>query len=59
MTRKDYELIAATLKAGKPSRRGAAYAQWRMTVADFGAALASTNPRFDLARFILACGEEI
>ena len=50
MTKKDFELIAATiayLPAG-PARRE--------TARLFADALATTNPRFDRARFLRACG---
>lgn len=48
MTRKDFELIASTIRGFEPFVR--------LHIADeFATALASTNPRFDRARFLAAC----
>ena len=56
MTRKDFQLIADTLKASKPkSEVSQPLANWMMTVDRFADALAETNPRFDRDRFINAC----
>lgn len=50
MTRKDFELIATTIKALKVSKKA------RASIAqEFAQALATTNPRFDLDRFVKAC----
>jgi hypothetical protein len=59
MTRKDFEMISSTLKSltrGRPD--GWAQNGWRETCLTFSDALASTNPRFDRARFLAACGME-
>ena len=62
MTKKDFELIAATLKATRDS-----YApHWNPNLfracndhaKQMADALATTNPRFDRARFLAACGVE-
>lgn len=53
MTRKDYELIAATLRG----RCGQGYIDngtMAAIVADFAMKLMSTNPRFDAERFVNA-----
>lgn len=57
VTRRDFELIAATIKAG----RYAGMTPLRAAIANdeatrFAAALATTNPAFDRARFLKACG---
>jgi hypothetical protein len=63
MTRKDFEMIASTLKNSRfgddedPLSPGAE-AQWSTTCLAFASMLASTNPRFDRARFLAACGME-
>ncbi|HEV2816145.1 MAG TPA: hypothetical protein VGW40_02840 [Allosphingosinicella sp.] len=49
MSRKDFELIAATIRR-MPSETAPSAAE------HFADALRSTNPRFDRARFIRACG---
>jgi len=57
MTKKDFELIAAALLRARKfcetdnQRRGTERAA--LTLAD---ALATTNPKFDRARFLAACG---
>ena len=50
MTKKDFELIASALR-----RLGAGHA-WKDTCLAMADALANTNPRFDRARFLAACG---
>lgn len=61
MTRKDYELIAAALRAAKPAIRGtpAKYGErlgaWAASVESLAAALKGDNPRFDPDRFVDAC----
>ena len=62
MTRRDFELIAGTLKdarwpadkLGAPTHNGAVDAVAR----DFAGRLRSTNPNFNRARFLTACGVE-
>lgn len=57
MTRKDYELIAAAIKATKPpSHHQAADQQHEWTASTLADALGRDNPRFDRERFIKACG---
>lgn len=59
MTRKDFVLLAQALKNSAPgagildSARHLQYARTCAFVADI---LATTNPRFDRARFLTACG---
>jgi hypothetical protein len=62
MTKKDFELIAAALWRSKPlailnpkadAVRQSVYEMCARNLAD---ALATTNPRFDRARFLQACG---
>jgi len=53
MTKKDFELIAAALARCKPSALNTA---WYNVVYALADALATTNPRFDRARFLAACG---
>ncbi len=51
MTRKDFQLIADTIKASDLGPTD------RLSLArDFADALRSTNPQFDRARFLAACG---
>lgn len=67
MTRKDYQLIAAAFKARRDteiglynSTREERYARTAQGVAlaasDLARALKAENPRFDTARFLVACG---
>lgn len=57
MTRKDFVLIAATLKAcNSEELNNAQHTQWVCTVHRFADALATTNANFDRARFLKACG---
>lgn len=63
MTRKDYQLIASALLAEKPDRDGTAWAngardEWSTVVLRFAQVLQGTNPGFDRARFLAACGME-
>lgn len=54
MTRKDFELIARTIKRLAGERNGG---QSKETVAEaFADALTGTNAGFDRARFLKACG---
>ena len=55
MTKKDYVLIAAALASVKPTHT-ALRTQWIMDIEALAARLATTNPRFDRARFLAACG---
>lgn len=66
MTRKDFELIAAALRASRPIPKHEPYAldHYELIARDtysnaanaLADALRSTNPRFDRARFLSACG---
>lgn len=60
MTRKDYELIAETLRTAKPlsDASGEVHAFWGRTCDMFAITLSETNPRFDRMRFLKACGTE-
>jgi hypothetical protein len=64
MTKKDFEMIASTLKSEMPEREpgnrwsDGARDEWSTTCLAFASMLASTNPRFDRARFLAACGME-
>ena len=62
MTRKDYEIIAATIRtacnrlpAGSPGA-GSHYVK-QVLAGEFAQALKTTNPRFDEARFVDACNK--
>jgi len=57
MSRKDYELIAATMRASQPNEDASnpAWVQWDRCVWKLADALRGTNPRFDSVRFIKAC----
>jgi hypothetical protein len=54
MTRKDFELIAATIEA--LDTQGLTTAQAKIVAQRFAKALAATNPGFKPERFIKACG---
>ena len=63
MTRKHYKIIAESLKRTRPGSHsvlaGVALEeelQWNNTVTDLARVLSSTNPRFNRARFVEACG---
>lgn len=65
MTRKDFVLIADTLKAAKPQldwrdtpdmEKQAEMALWTELAQSLATALARTNPAFDRTRFLTACG---
>lgn len=68
MTKKDFILIAAALKAARPIPKHEAYAldhyeliardTHRNAADNVANALHSTNPLFDRARFLIACGVE-
>jgi hypothetical protein len=57
MTRKDYQIIAATLWHRQPSEvvNPERFYTWRDIVTDFKHALESENPRFDPQKFYDAC----
>jgi hypothetical protein len=58
MTKQDFELIAATLRHSYAFDEGNTNVRATLA-ADFASALASTNSRFNRARFIAACmGED-
>jgi hypothetical protein len=57
MTRKDYELIASTIKGAIAVHGGNATAY--AIIHNLSISLRSTNPAFDRERFIKACGGEI
>lgn len=57
MSRKDFELIAATIRNYGPIADSTAKDNRRAGMARaFAKALSATNPRFDSDRFIKACG---
>lgn len=64
MTRKDYELIAAAVHrslmastiSGSTAVKAAKTEAIRLVAIDLAASLATTNDRFDRARFLKACG---
>lgn len=59
MTRKDYILIAAALKASRPADlygNDTARKTWYATVSELSLSLARDNARFDATRFFDACG---
>jgi hypothetical protein len=57
MTKKDFQLIASALRESFPER-GSEHPtqQWERTVHTIASALSESNPRFDRARFLSACG---
>lgn len=64
MTRRDYELIAASVSRsrmvkgliGRTPERNAALDAVSLVAIDLAATLANDNPRFDKERFFNACG---
>ena len=62
--RRHYQFIAAIMLSEKPDRESGnrwsdgARDEWSTTVLAFASRLASTNPGFDRARFLAACGME-
>lgn len=65
MTKKDFELIAAALRASRPDPMRIAASeeyiegcenQFRLSCETITKAVQTTNPRFDRARFLAACG---
>ena len=57
MTRKDFELIASTIR-NMPSHAASLRTARESCARAFADALGATNPRFDKARFLKACGVE-
>jgi hypothetical protein len=57
MTKKDFQFIADTIK-GMPSFTNSLRAARRSAALAFADSLATTNPRFDRARFLQATGTE-
>ena len=55
MTRKDFELIAATLNRAYRATRGEEQGVVLAIIADFAAKLPATNAQFDAGRFVYAC----
>lgn len=53
-----FAFIAATI-ARMPDHAASLRTQKRSCALAFAAACATTNPRFDRARFLKACGEEV
>lgn len=62
MTRKDFDLIAETLKAGTEyavyRQSALARSQHALMCSEMAASLKVTNPNFDKRRFLFACGLE-
>lgn len=56
MTRKDFELIAASLQESKPQEGIEATLQWEQTCTRLANALQNAHARFDRERFLTACG---
>ena len=57
MSRKDFQLIADTLKSVRPDPEYQFhYAMWQETCHAFAHSLRQTNPLFDRTRFLTACG---
>jgi len=57
MSRKDFDLIANALVLSQGTGNDwQAQAQYERSVYAMASALATTNPRFDRCRFLMACG---
>lgn len=63
MSKKDYELIAESLKNSQPDSRlvqpeywSTACAQWKISVKIICDSLSNNNPRFNREKFLKACG---
>lgn len=56
MTRKDFQLIADVLAGDSFATEGRGQAHRVIVANAFADALATTNPRFDRAKFMAACG---
>jgi|KBSMisStaDraftv2_1062788.scaffolds.fasta_scaffold2200114_2 hypothetical protein len=55
MTKKYFAAIAQAMEDTKP-QEPQAYWQWRLTVGSLAQLFARHNPRFDMERFLKACG---
>jgi hypothetical protein len=55
MTRKDFELIARTIRQTRQYQLDSQLIPFDKLVTEFAFNLASTNPRFDHDRFVRAC----
>lgn len=58
MTRRDYELVAATLRNSRPGGDQSRVAQWTRDVQSLAVAFKGANERFDIVRFLAAAGCE-
>ena len=60
MQRRHFQMIASVMLTCKPCRteHEEAIRQWGETCKQMSDSLASTNPGFDRARFLAACGME-
>ena len=58
MTRKDYEVIAATFNKVAHSINDLSCLTWAESVTSLASVLAEDNPRFDRVKFLNACGWE-
>ncbi len=56
MTKKDFELLATTLKECRLARKPTELLAIDMVARQIASALTSTNGRFDRDRFLTACG---
>jgi len=58
LTKKTFEVLARGLAATKPQPDAGcpAYIQWTLDVTKVADVCAASNPRFDQARFLQACG---
>jgi hypothetical protein len=60
MTRKDFELIASTLSRWKVKKDiySPAYIMWSNLCRDFAEEMKISNSRFNVEKFLRACGVE-
>lgn len=58
MSKRDFETVARVLRYHRDLSKADPHAQEVLNdvVADLGTAFASANERFDISRFVLACG---
>lgn len=56
MTKKDYELIATSLRTVYENSQGMDTYTYETLVTRLANGLTATNPQFDLNRFLTACG---